>query len=73
LITAFDKSVARVVALNVGALAAAGATLVSIEVDSLTLTGTSPNFTNRTFDTGADGLSLNMFYNLPPGSTLTAR
>ena len=64
LLTAFDKSKVRVFALNVGSIAAA-AGLVSVEVQSVTLTGTSPNFSNVDFSTGLNGLSANNYLNLP--------
>jgi hypothetical protein len=64
LLTAFDKSKVRVFALNVGSIAAATG-LVSVEVQSVTLTGTSPNFSNVDFSTGLNGLSLNNYLNLP--------
>ena len=64
LLTAFDKSKVRVFALNVGSIAAATG-LVSVEVQSVTLTGTSPNFSNVDFSTGLNGLSANNYLNLP--------
>ena len=64
LLTAFDKSQVRVFALNVGSIAAA-AGLVSVEVRSVTLTGTSPNFTNVDFSTGLNGLTANNYLALP--------
>ena len=63
-LTAFDKSKVRVFALNVGSIAAA-AGLVSVEVQSVTLTGTSPNFSNVDFSTGLNGLSANNYLQLP--------
>jgi len=65
-LTAFDKSKTRTIGLNVGAGPTAGAGICSVEVDSVTVAGTS-NFTTKTFDTGVDGLSLNM-YMVPPGT-----
>jgi hypothetical protein len=65
-LTAFDKSKVRSITLNVGALATAGEGIASIVVDSVTVTGTS-NFTTKTFDTDAEGLTLNMFQ-VPPGT-----
>lgn len=64
LLTAFDKSKVRVFALNVGSIAPA-AGLISVEVESVTLTGTSPNFTNVDFSTGLNGLSANNYLALP--------
>lgn len=64
LLTAFDKSKTRTIGLNVGATAGAPAGLVSIEVDSVTVVGTS-NFTSKTFTANAEGLALNM-YQVPP-------
>jgi hypothetical protein len=64
LLTAFDKSKVRVFALNVGSIAAA-AGLVSVEVESVTLTGTSPNFANVNFATGLNGLVANNYLMLP--------
>ena len=63
-LTAFDKSKVRVFALNVGSIAAA-AGLISVEVQSVTLTGTSPNFSNVDFSTGLNGLVINNYLNLP--------
>lgn len=63
-LTEFDKSKVRVFALNVGSIAAA-AGLVSVEVQSVTLTGTSPNFSNVDFSTGLNGLSANNYLALP--------
>jgi hypothetical protein len=69
-LTAFDKSKVRIIGINVGGLAAAAGQQVSIEIDSVTVEGTS-NFTAKTFDTTVEGLTLNTYYNFPPGSTLT--
>lgn len=63
-LTAFDKSKVRVFALNIGSIAAA-AGVVSVEVQSVTLTGTSPNFTNVDFSTGLNGLVANNYLALP--------
>ena len=63
-LTAFDKSKVRVFALNIGSIAAA-AGLVSVEVQSVTLTGTSPNFSNVDFSTGLNGLTANNYLALP--------
>jgi hypothetical protein len=63
-LSAFDKSKVRVFALNVGSIAAA-AGLVSVEVQSVTLTGTSPNFSNVDFSTGLNGLTANNYLALP--------
>jgi hypothetical protein len=63
-LTAFDKSKVRVFALNIGSIAAA-AGVVSVEVQSVTLTGTSPNFTNVDFATGLNGLTSNNYLALP--------
>lgn len=64
LLTAFDKSKVRVFALNVGSIAPA-AGLISVEVQSVTLTGTSPNFSNVDFSTGLNGLAANNYLALP--------
>jgi hypothetical protein len=64
LLTAFDKSKVRVFALNIGSIAAAEG-LVSVEVQSVTLTGTSPNFSNVDFSTGLNGLAANNYLALP--------
>jgi hypothetical protein len=64
LLTAFDKSKVRVFALNIGSIAAAEG-LVSVEVQSVTLTGTSPNFSNVDFATGLNGLAANNYLALP--------
>jgi hypothetical protein len=66
ILTAFDKSKTRTIGLNVGALPTSGAGLVSVEVDSVTVAGTS-NFTSKTFTANAEGLTLNM-YQVPPGT-----
>src|SRR4051812_48533543 len=63
-LTAFDKSKVRVFALNIGSIAAA-AGVVSVEVQSVTLTGTSPNFSNVDFSTGLNGLMANNYLALP--------
>jgi hypothetical protein len=63
-LTAFDKSKVRVFALNVGSIAAA-AGVVSVEVQAVTLTGTSPNFSNVDFSTGLNGLTANNYLALP--------
>jgi hypothetical protein len=63
-LTAFDKSKVRVFALNVGSIAPA-AGLVSVEVQSVTLTGTSPNFSSVDFSTGLNGLTANNYLALP--------
>jgi hypothetical protein len=65
-LTAFDKSKTRTIGLNVGALPTSPLAVVSVEVDSVTVAGTS-NFTTKTFDTTVDGLSLNM-YMVPTGT-----
>ena len=64
LLTAFDKSKVRVFALNIGSIAPA-AGLISVEVESVTLTGTSPNFSNVDFSTGLNGLVANNYLALP--------
>jgi hypothetical protein len=65
-LTAFDKSKVRTIGLNVGAGPTATAGVVSVELDSVTVAGTS-NFTSKTFDTGVEGLALNM-YMVPAGT-----
>src|SRR5262249_35621542 len=70
-LTAFDKSKVRVVGLAVGGLAAASGQLVSVEVDSVTVAGTS-NFTTKDFAAGVDRWPANTSYQSPPGSTATA-
>jgi hypothetical protein len=64
LLTAFDKSKARAIGIQVGALPTVPAGFVSIEVDSITVTGTS-NFTSKTFNTTAEDMALNN-YLAPP-------
>jgi len=59
-LTAFDKSKTRTIGLNVGAQAAAPVGLVSVELDAVTVVGTS-NFTSKTFTANAEGLTLNMY------------
>ncbi len=66
LLTAFDKSVVRRVGLYVGAPPAAGAGLISVEVDSVTVVGSS-NFTSKTFDAGLETLGLDN-YLIPTGT-----
>jgi hypothetical protein len=66
LLTAFDKSKVRTIGLNVGAGPTSPAGVVSVEVSEVVVAGTS-NFTSKTFDTGVDGLALNM-YMVPPGT-----
>lgn len=65
-LTAFDKAFTRQIGLNVGAQPAAPRGWVSIQVDSVTVEGTS-NFTTKTFDTGVDTLQLNN-YQVPTGT-----
>ena len=65
-LTAFDKSKVRTIGLNVGAGATGPAGVVSVELDSVTVAGTS-NFTSKTFTTGIEGLALNM-YMVPAGT-----
>ncbi|MEY4547597.1 MAG: hypothetical protein RL685_3792 [Pseudomonadota bacterium] len=65
-LTAFDKSKVRTVGLNVGAGPTGTAGFVSVEVDSVTVVGTS-NFTTKNFATDAELLGLNMFM-VPPGT-----
>jgi hypothetical protein len=60
ILTAFDKSLTRAIGLQVGAPAGSPAGFVSVEVDSVTVAGTS-NFTTRTFDANVQGLTLNTF------------
>jgi hypothetical protein len=63
-ITAFDKSVTRAIGLNLGGTATAGAGQVSVEVDSVTVVGTS-NFTTKPFTADVEGLTLNNYQNIP--------
>jgi hypothetical protein len=70
-LTTFDKAYTRIIGLAVGGLAAAAGQMVSVEVDSVTVTGTS-NFTSKDFAAGVDTLTANTFYQFPPGSTLAA-
>jgi hypothetical protein len=65
-LTAFDKSVTRSVGLQVGALPTVPAGFVSIQVDSVTVEGTS-NFTTKTFTADVEGLGLNT-YQVPTGT-----
>lgn len=58
--TAFDKAYTRTVGLQVGALAGSAVGFVSVEVDSITVVGTS-NFTTKTFDANVEGLTLNNY------------
>jgi hypothetical protein len=70
-LTAFDKAYVRVIGLQVGALGTTtGSGVVSVEVDSVTVAGTS-NFTSKTFDANAEGLTLNT-YQAPTGTVPTA-
>lgn len=66
LLTAFDKSKTRSIGIQVGALPTAPTGFVSIEVDSITVTGTS-TFTTKTFAANAEGLTLNT-YQAPTGT-----
>jgi hypothetical protein len=59
-LTAFDKGFVRQLGINVGAVPTATPGWVSIEVDSVTVAGTS-NFTSKTFNAGLEGLQLNNF------------
>jgi hypothetical protein len=65
-LSAFDKAYTRTIGLMVGALAGSAAGFVSVEVDSVTVVGTS-NFTTKTFAANVEGLSLNM-YQTPTGT-----
>lgn len=58
--TTFDKAYTRTVGLQVGALAGSAVGFVSVQVDSVTVVGTS-NFTTKTFDTSVEGMTLNNF------------
>ena len=66
-LAAFDKSKTRYVGLYVGALAAAGAGLVSVEVDSVTVVGTS-NFTTVDFATNPGNFIIDTGYQSPVGA-----
>jgi hypothetical protein len=70
-LAAFDKSKTRFIGLYVGAVAAAHPGLVSVEIDSVTVVGTS-TFTTQTFDTGVGGLTINTDYQSPPGAVAPA-
>jgi len=70
LLTAYNPAYTRIIGLAVGGTAAAAGELVSIEIDSVTVTGTS-NFTTKNFDTTVEGLALNTGYQFPVGSTVT--
>lgn len=65
-LTAFDKAYTRAIGLHVGAMAGSAAGFVSIAIDSVTVVGTS-NFTSKTFDASAEGLTLNT-YQVPTGT-----
>ncbi|MEY2937089.1 MAG: hypothetical protein RL033_7838 [Pseudomonadota bacterium] len=65
-LTAFDKSKVRTIGLNVGAGATGTPGFVSVEIDSVTVVGTS-NFTTKNFATDTELLGLNM-YMVPPGT-----
>jgi hypothetical protein len=65
-LTAFDKGFVRQLGLNVGATTAAPLGWVSVEIDSVTVAGTS-NFTTKTFNAGLEGLQLNN-YQVPAGT-----
>jgi hypothetical protein len=65
-LTGFDKTYTRFIGLNVGALPTAPRGWVSVQVDSVTLQGTS-NFPNKTFTTNVENLTLNM-YQVPVGT-----
>jgi hypothetical protein len=70
-LTAFDKAYARAIGLQVGATGATtGSGVVSVEIDSVTVTGSS-NITTKTFDAGTEGLTLNT-YQAPTGSAPAA-
>jgi hypothetical protein len=70
-LTAFDKSKVRQIALNVGILGNTTQTgFVSIEIDSVTVAGTS-NFTTKEFATDVEGLTLNN-YEVPNGTATLA-
>lgn len=66
LLTAFDKAFTRQIGINIGAQPTAPRGWVSIQVDSVTVEGTS-NFTTKTFDTGVETLQLNN-YQVPTGT-----
>lgn len=70
-LAAFDKSKTRYVGLYVGALAAAGAGLVSVEVDSVTVVGTS-NFTTQDFATNPGNFIIDTGYQSPVGAVAPA-
>jgi len=70
-LAAFDKSKTRFVGLYVGAVVAGHPGLVSVEIDSVTVVGTS-TFTTQTFDTTAGGLVINTDYQSPPGAIAPA-
>jgi hypothetical protein len=70
-LAAYDKSLTRYVGLYVGALAAAGAGLVSVEVDSVTVVGTS-NFTTQDFATNPGNFIIDTGYQSPVGALAPA-
>jgi hypothetical protein len=69
-LTGFDKTYTRFVGLNVGAQPTAPLGWVSVEIDSVTVQGTT-NFPNKTFTAGVEGLTLNM-YQVPTGTLAPA-
>ena len=60
LLTGYDKAYTRFVGINIGATPAAPLGWVSVEVDSVTVEGTT-NFTEKLFTAGAEGIQLNMY------------
>jgi len=70
-LAAYDKSKTRYVGLYVGALAAAGAGLVSVEVDSVTVVGAS-NFTTVDFATNPGNFVIDTGYQSPVGAVAPA-
>jgi hypothetical protein len=68
---AFDKSKTRYVGLYVGALAAGHPGLASVEIDSVTVVGTS-NLVTQTFDTNVGAMVIDTGYQSPPGAVAPA-
>jgi hypothetical protein len=68
---AYDKSKTRYVGLYVGAIAAGHPGLVSVEIDSVTVAGTS-NLTTQTFDANVGPMVIDTGYQSPPGAVAPA-
>lgn len=59
-LTSFDKAYTRSIGLIVGGLATSAVGFVSVQVDSVTVVGTS-NFTTKQFAANVEGMTLNAF------------